>query len=165
MNERPCARNFLSNLPLLWEISVKGSYKLKREIYFLLWRYLFSTSSFPLNLMCKRKKCTDLEIASVLWQSLQFTANRGWVFSARKGMGKSNAHTKPKGTSSRAWLIVKAHSALPLNFKTPPPRKKSKCSVRKLMNWQMPNMIFWIMFNVIWFREFCGWLSYLEYEQ
>ena len=23
----------------------------------------------------------------------------------------------------------------------------------------------WIMFNVIWFREFCGWLSYLEYEQ
>ena len=24
---------------------------------------------------------------------------------------------------------------------------------------------FWIMFNVIWFREFCGWLSYLEYEQ
>ena len=26
-------------------------------------------------------------------------------------------------------------------------------------------MIFWIMFNVIWFREICGWLSYLEYEQ
>ena len=24
---------------------------------------------------------------------------------------------------------------------------------------------FWIIFNVIWFREFCGWLSYLEYEQ
>ena len=24
---------------------------------------------------------------------------------------------------------------------------------------------FWIMFNVIWFKEFCGWLSYLEYEQ
>ena len=24
---------------------------------------------------------------------------------------------------------------------------------------------FWIMFNVIWFREICGWLSYLEYEQ
>ena len=25
---------------------------------------------------------------------------------------------------------------------------------------------FWhMMFNVIWFREFCGWLSYLEYEQ
>ena len=21
------------------------------------------------------------------------------------------------------------------------------------------------MFNVIWFRDFCGWLSYLEYEQ
>ena len=24
---------------------------------------------------------------------------------------------------------------------------------------------FWIMFNFIWFREFCGWLSYLDYEQ
>ena len=24
---------------------------------------------------------------------------------------------------------------------------------------------FWIMFNVIWFREFCVWLSYLEYEK
>ena len=24
--------------------------------------------------------------------------------------------------------------------------------------------LFWIMFNVIWFREFCVWLSYLEYE-
>ena len=24
---------------------------------------------------------------------------------------------------------------------------------------------FWIIFNVIWFREFCGWLSYSEYEQ
>ena len=24
---------------------------------------------------------------------------------------------------------------------------------------------FWIIFNVIWFREFCGLLSYLEYEQ
>ena len=39
---------------------------------------------------------------------------------------------------------------------------KSKCSVSKLVNW---HMIFWIMFNVIWFREFCGRLSYLEYEQ
>ena len=42
---------------------------------------------------------------------------------------------------------------------------KSKCSVSKLVNWQMIYMIFWIMFNVIWFREFCGWLSYLEYKQ
>ena len=24
---------------------------------------------------------------------------------------------------------------------------------------------FWIMFNVICFREFCVWLSYLEYEK
>ena len=40
--------------------------------------------------------------------------------------------------------------------------EESKCSVSKLVNW---HMIFWIMFNVIWFREFCGWLSYLEYEQ
>ena len=24
---------------------------------------------------------------------------------------------------------------------------------------------FFIMFNVIWFRKFCGWLSYLEYKQ
>ena len=40
--------------------------------------------------------------------------------------------------------------------------RKSKCFVSKLMNW---HMIFWIMFNVIWFGEFCGWLSYLEYEQ
>ena len=24
---------------------------------------------------------------------------------------------------------------------------------------------FWIMFNVTWFREFCVWLSYLEYEK
>ena len=30
--------------------------------------------------------------------------------------------------------------------------------------WQMTYVIFWIMFNIIWFREFCGWLSYLEYE-
>ena len=42
---------------------------------------------------------------------------------------------------------------------------KTKCSESKLVNWQMTYMIFWIMFNVIWFREFCGWLSYLEYEQ
>ena len=42
---------------------------------------------------------------------------------------------------------------------------ESKCSVSKLVNSQMTYMIFWIMFNVIWFREFCGWLSYLEYEQ
>ena len=39
---------------------------------------------------------------------------------------------------------------------------ESKCSVSKLVNW---HMIFWIMFDVTWFREFCGWLSYLEYEQ
>ena len=38
----------------------------------------------------------------------------------------------------------------------------SKCSMSKLVNW---HMIFWIIFNVIWFREFCGWLSHLEYEQ
>ena len=44
--------------------------------------------------------------------------------------------------------------------------KKSKCSVSKLVNWQMTYMIFfWIMFNVICFREFCVWLSYLEYEK
>ena len=24
---------------------------------------------------------------------------------------------------------------------------------------------FWITFNFIWLREFCGWLSYLEYKQ
>ena len=41
-------------------------------------------------------------------------------------------------------------------------KETSKCSVSKLVNW---HMIFWIMFNVIWLREFCGWLSYLEYEQ
>ena len=41
-------------------------------------------------------------------------------------------------------------------------KTKSKCYVSKLVNW---HMIFWIKFNVIWFREFCGWLSYLEYEQ
>ena len=44
-------------------------------------------------------------------------------------------------------------------------RTTSKCSVSKLVNWQTTYMIFWIMFNVIWLREFCGWLSYLEYEQ
>ena len=38
----------------------------------------------------------------------------------------------------------------------------SKSSVSKLVNW---HMILKIMFNVFWFREFCGWLSYLEYEQ
>ena len=36
----------------------------------------------------------------------------------------------------------------------------SKYSVSKLVDWQMNYMIFGIMF-----REFCDWLSYLEYEQ
>ena len=43
-----------------------------------------------------------------------------------------------------------------------PSISESKCSVSKLVNW---HMIFWTMFIDIWFREFCGWLSYLEYEQ
>ena len=41
---------------------------------------------------------------------------------------------------------------------------ESKCSVSKLVKWQMTYMIFLVMFNVIWFKEFYGWLSYLEYE-
>ena len=28
------------------------------------------------------------------------------------------------------------------------------------MNWDI-----WVMFNIIWFREYCGWFSCLEYEQ
>ena len=70
-----------------------------------------------------------------------------------------------KRTSTTAFTIV----CIFIYYRTTRGAKhrelESKCSVSKLVNWQMTYMIFWIMFNVIWFREFCGWLSYLEYEQ
>ena len=44
----------------------------------------------------------------------------------------------------------------PLTFSVTCDVIKSKCSVSKLVSWQMTYMFFWIMFNVIWFREFCG---------
>ena len=56
--------------------------------------------------------------------------------------------------------VASSSAGKKMRFKT-----KSKCSVSKLVNSQKTYMIFLIMFSVFWFREFCGWVSYLEYQQ
>ena len=63
--------------------------------------------------------------------------------------------------SGSGWLTRNIQPLKRLLFYPDGHPRKSKCS---LVNWQMTCMIFWIMVNVIWFREFCSWMSYLEYE-